>query len=881
MDAESERFALQEFLEQFRQSLRVQDPATEKDLASSLLKYGQFCEEANHRLRECLGLVQRGQYSNAVARAEQEPNLLDRCALLEIPERDLLATVAQVVGTRPPTLLNRDLVATLQDAYQKGSTSTDNLRRLHRLTLARAPLPTRLAVMRRLLVQDPNHPFMDADIRTFERAWFKQAVGFVQPFVKEGRPEVIQEIVEDLLEGGYLETPPDLLIANLRTHLARAQAAQLPMLAAEIRRAFAERSLLALAQLAERWRSLTAGTGPPGADVGAGVAEALDWLTQSLEEERRNQERAEAKSRLTELIQAHDTKRLDLEIAYQSARTLGVVDPHLERQVHSRLEQMDRRRKTLQVGSAVAAVAVVAFSLLVVVLSDSTPGPARRRGRVKAAIEPGGVVRASEAAREERGRGEGEVNPPEPGGGGPSVAQPDRNADFEGRLIALREASGKLLAAARRGGADGGSRGQVEELRKQLTTLREQARQASRDEADLAPIEKTLTAVEAWRALSASLAAFQKQMEGARGTDDSLRRLARFLTDEVASSAPDPELARRARLAQASLPTWLKTREVQEVLQSGAFLSRPISLDPWQGQPPAGALAVAADYADMIRHRDASSEGSEAFRVRERLGRMDIVNLWMIRRTGDSARYYTKEQPAAGDAKITANVLLSSLGREERVPFVGRRQVARAPQSIFAEQAAKLWGSSGSDEWDERLADVSDALFESNDMDPLLKLDLVRRFLGLAVRTSAGYRETVQAQAGFKEVTGREGLITGNWLDPGEELDEKREQAGKLIAKAPRLRRHAADAAARDEQRLAALKQALVVVGWIGRDGEARPVLARFEGARPAAGSRLETVVNGEWINLGAVSADGREFRVNETAEQYVGWPVFALLSLQ
>ena len=45
--------------------------------------------------------------------------------------------------------------------------------------------------------------------------------------------------------------------------------------------------------------------------------------------------------------------------------------------------------------------------------------------------------------------------------------------------------------------------------------------------------------------------------------------------------------------------------------------------------------------------------------------------------------------------------------------------------------------------------------------------------------------------------------------------------------------------------------------------------------------TRLDPRRGASWINLGAVSADGREFRVNETAEQYVGWPVFALLSLQ
>src|SRR5206468_3613770 len=102
-------------------------------------------------------------------------------------------TVAQVLGVKAPSLVDHGLIQSLQDAYEKGSSAAANLRLLHKLTLARAPLPTRLHVMRRLLVQNPNHPFMDADIRTFERAWFKQAPDFARGLAKEGRPELIQE----------------------------------------------------------------------------------------------------------------------------------------------------------------------------------------------------------------------------------------------------------------------------------------------------------------------------------------------------------------------------------------------------------------------------------------------------------------------------------------------------------------------------------------------------------------------------------------------------------------------------------------------------------------------------------------------------------------
>ena len=201
--------------------------------------------------RECFLLSQRGQYSNAVMLSEREPNLLDHCTQLEIPERDMLASVAQVLNVRQPALIDRDLFAALQECYDKGSSSATNIKLLHKLTLARAPLPTRLAVMRRLSIQNPNHPFLDSDIRAFEKAWFKRANEFAQAFVKPGQPEVIQEIIHDLEEGGYLETPPNTLIPQLENQLARARLTLLPILADQIRTAFRERSYVSVRQLAE------------------------------------------------------------------------------------------------------------------------------------------------------------------------------------------------------------------------------------------------------------------------------------------------------------------------------------------------------------------------------------------------------------------------------------------------------------------------------------------------------------------------------------------------------------------------------------------------------------------------------------------------------
>ena len=352
-----------------------------------------------------------------------------------------------------------------------------------------------------------------------------------------------------------------------------------------------------------------------------------------------------------------------------------------------------------------------------------------------------------------------------------------------------------------------------------------------------------------------------------------------FFRRRIAPVATSPELAGRARLAKSDLPIWIKIAGLETELRSGGFLTRPINDPEWVGKPLSGLLAAAREYAEMLRQRNPAASDSEAAKIKKRLAETDIVSLWLVRRRGqEDSCYYTKKQPAEGQDKVEVDVLMDNSGREEPVPFQGPRLVVKAPQSSFAERAVILWEPLTRDEWNQRLAKVYDDLLENTvGMDPILKLSLLRRFLNLAVTTSTGYRQMLEQHAGFKAVTGRAGLISGNWINPGEDLENDRDQARDLIKQSPRLSPLAADATAQDKQRLAAIEQGLIFAGWIDQDSEERPMIARFSGANPLADSDLFTVSNRQWIKVGAVSADGKEIRNLTATSEYVGWPVFAL----
>jgi hypothetical protein len=890
---------LREFIERFRRMLQVRNPANERNLPAQLDRYDRLCREANRRLRECFALIQRGRYANAVANAELDPNLIDLCTQLEFPERDWLASAAQTLGVAAPELIHRELFSALQDAYNKGSTVAENLRLLHQLTLARAPLPTRLAVMRRLVVQNPNHPFLDTDIRAFERAWFKQAVGFAQGLAKQGRTQLIEEILQDLREGGYLETPPSGPMSQLEALLPRARVVELEQLTAEIRKVFAEDAYDKLRPLVVRWEAILATGAGPVDEVKLGIREALDHVRRSLWAEQRQVERDETREELWDLIATPGISRLDLETVYQKAVSLGGVDAELQKAYRHRMGEAGRTR-LMVAGGVVAGVIFIAG--LLVLGNSLNPRPARPVSAPQSGSPATGPTEAFARALQDL------ANCPPERDAAPLIAaarahassaqdrqavdrveqawnashekwMQERKDEFERLALKLKVDSEGLLAVARQWPMAGWRRTDAGALKAQLSKLRDQAHSSGYRVADLNDAERALAEIAKWSTLSEDFDALRKELETTRGPTESFGHLASFLADKVAVVAPDPKLAERAKLAKVALPTWLKSLEVQEALQSTSFLAHAVDSTAWAQQPPSGALAAAAEYAEMLKHRDADARDSIASHVKKRLGAVDIVGLWTVRTGEQSLPWYTKEKTKDGDER-PLSFLISRTGQVLRLDIGSRRIVERAPQSVFAERAARLWGLVGRAQWHARLAETYDELLDSPKLEPLLKLELVRSFLQLASRSSIGYRQILEGQDAYRTLTGEGAAIPADWISAAEEEAVKplRKRAEDLLKQAPHLRPLATEAAARDERRLQALRQGFVAFGWISRDDKAKPAIVTFRGAKPSPGSRLYTSEGQKWIDLGTVGDDGA-VRVNDDASLYVGWPAFSIFA--
>ena len=609
--------------------------------------------------------------------------------------------------------------------------------------------------------------------------------------------------------------------------------------------------------LADRWNALVDEAGSPGPALQNEVAEALQWVRRELGLDRIEAERDEARAKLSYLINSSKATRSQLDLAYEAARIRGGVDSEIDMQLDFKLEAMDRRFKVRAVGITIAAV--VALFLFVIVAALATrpstvvatenTGPKGEKKDSLAEAGPSEAERAEADRREafertmkelEQVRAESDAKD--------LIAEARRLARTaqESKLLQLRVevierqeklafgqkigklqlAANDLLVDALRLRTTGPSRRDIEELRGRTGELARESARLGSGEGELRRLEATLVEVQSWQALAKKLASLRAELKGARGTTSNIERLARFLVDEVAPIAPRSELARRASLAGNARAVWFKVFDLQALLGLGNLTLLSAAAKEWRGSPVSAALASASEQARAIRDRDPEVKGTAAFKLKARLGETDIAGLWMVRRfPGDTELiYYARHKPEVGSK--TVKCLLEIKSPEVAMPLPEERVAEPAPQSIFSSRAKSLWDEGSTDGWEARLAEVYDSLLDMPKMEPLLRLELARRFLDLALNTSAGLLEVIDEQPPFKEILSLRAInLKGNWLDPGQNkaLAKPRGEAAKLLDNSPKLGPLVAEAKARGGRRVEASRRGIALVGWICRDDEGRP----------------------------------------------------------
>ncbi len=414
----------------------------------------------------------------------------------------------------------------------------------------------------------------------------------------------------------------------------------------------------------------------------------------------------------------------------------------------------------------------------------------------------------------------------------------------------------------------------LQELKNRISGVRSNFSKFGLPKVEVEAADMTIDSIAAWKTVANRFSKLEADVRGANADEETFAKIANHLSVEIGPSIPDSEVSARFDRAKSSLPRWKSVLRLQRSLHDGDAFKKTPKSDDWMGLPHSSAWPTGAKYLEMLRQRESTFKGTAASDLKEYLKRREIVDLWVFRQVGLEYSYYASKQPLPDGGTI--QVLL-----DETAPFIDQqfagnlKGIQKSPQSLFADRASALWLLPDKSKWNAEVANHYEDLLDSKNMEPLLKLSLIRKFLALATVTSAGYAESLKADAGYVAILGPTAMIQGNWLDPNKNLTKEREAAEEFISKAPHLNSMADDATTRDDQAFSVVKNGLGIPGHLSRDELGKLVLARFEDSPSLTNGRLFVVADGEWIEVGQVKSGSTV--CNERAAQYFGWPVFSI----
>lgn len=142
----------------------------EAELMDVAGRHEEFVAETSEWMLAVDKLLQKGLRTEAIELAERDPNLNEVIIALDFPELDAWNDLLLKHDMQPVSELPEGVAEELNDAYGVSS-SLEKLMQQHRgAALARAPLSTRLHILRLLEKKDPANPAWALDIGEFEKA---------------------------------------------------------------------------------------------------------------------------------------------------------------------------------------------------------------------------------------------------------------------------------------------------------------------------------------------------------------------------------------------------------------------------------------------------------------------------------------------------------------------------------------------------------------------------------------------------------------------------------------------------------------------------------------------------------------------------------------
>ena len=201
----------------------------------------------------------------------------------------------------------------------------------------------------------------------------------------------------------------------------------------------------------------------------------------------------------------------------------------------------------------------------------------------------------------------------------------------------------------------------------------------------------------------------------------------------------------------------------------------------------------------VIRERNKPDGTSISKELGEMLGLPLIRDLYYLREKKGGIRYYCSDQPTESDDHLRFAYIRSRDSRDSRdskkpkIKSVERTAVTwldtefRSPQRIFGQRAEDLLSGLKRRGWEPTFYELLSKLAEDREMEPILKLDLLKRFVPVARAGSSFFREQLKEMDA--SIQGLAIDYSVNWIDPDDgDAKRVREQAEAAFNRLPEMK---------------------------------------------------------------------------------------------
>lgn len=358
-------------VESIRSALSRRDGISEESMRPLATVYAAEVERVNERLSSAVALLHKGLRSEAIQSVSMAPNAMDAAAALDFVEADEWLDILQFLEIPVPPPLNRELVEELNEAIVEAQPLEGLLRQQRRLAIARAPLPWRLKVLRRIAERDPGNGVWRDDLESWEKVRLQQIQGeATHANGMEGLP-ALRGLQKELDHSPWVHSPGANLIKFVRQKhqklIASKALVTLKELAPRLHDAFCAMNEAEARALRTQWDAAAESLGqqlPP--ELTEETQDALGWLAQLDHRAEQRRLRAVAVGRLEAALD-QDAPLGELEKAYRQAANFDEpIPPDLLQRYQVTVADQElatKRRFQIIVASIAVTAAVLLFAL--------------------------------------------------------------------------------------------------------------------------------------------------------------------------------------------------------------------------------------------------------------------------------------------------------------------------------------------------------------------------------------------------------------------------------------------------------------------------------------------------------------------------------------